>query len=95
MGRRAEETGGTNRGGATAHGTRRRERMERRKRRGRRGRGGTEGTERTDETEGTEGTDETEGTEETEGTRGAGWQPAIRNQMDAGAGCVIIYLREL
>ena len=32
MGRRAEETGGTNRGGATAHGTRRRGRMERRER---------------------------------------------------------------
>jgi len=49
MGRRAGGTGGTNRGEATAHGTRRRER---------RGRGGT---------------------------GGAGWQPAIRNQMDAGA----------
>ena len=51
-GRRAEETGGTNRGGATAHGTRRRERRERmkrkerrewRERRGRRGRGGRVG----------------------------------------------------
>ena len=37
-GRRAEGTGGTNRGGATAHGTRRRERMKRKERRERRGR---------------------------------------------------------
>ncbi len=35
MGRRAGGTGGANRGGATAHGTRRRERMERMERRGR------------------------------------------------------------
>ena len=42
-GRRAEGTGGTNHGGATAHGTRRKERrgrMKRRERRGRRGRVG-------------------------------------------------------
>ena len=41
--RRAEETGGTNRGGATAHGTRRRERMKRKERRERRERGGRVG----------------------------------------------------
>ena len=35
MGRRTEGTGGTNRGGATAHGTRRRERRERMERMGR------------------------------------------------------------